>query len=124
MFKVIIAGSREFNDFTLLKNRCDFLLSMRDEQIEIVSGCARGADTLGEWYAKERGYSVAKFPADWDRFGKAAGFIRNGEMAEYADALIAFPIGRSPGTRNMIKQARDKELLVRYGTNPNLKGGI
>jgi hypothetical protein len=105
MFRVIVAGSREFTNYTLLKNRCDFLLSQRQDVV-IVSGCARGADTLGERYAKERGYPIAKYPADWDTHGKKAGPIRNEQMAKNADALIAFPIGRSPGTRNMITQAR------------------
>jgi hypothetical protein len=123
MFRVIVAGSREFTNYTLLKNRCDFLLSQRQDVV-IVSGCARGADTLGERYAKERGYPIAKYPADWDTHGKKAGPIRNEQMAKNADALIAFPIGRSPGTRNMITQARRHNLLVKYGTNPNQKEAI
>lgn len=123
MFKVIIAGSREFSDYSYLAKRCDFFLHKVQDEIEIVSGTARGADTLGEFYAKERGFKCTRFPADWDQFGKAAGFIRNEEMAKYADALIAFPLGKSSGTRDMINRARKHLLSIRYGSNesaPNL----
>lgn len=123
MFKVIIAGSREFSDYGYLAKRCDFFLNKVQDEIEIVSGTARGADRLGELYAKERGYKCTRFPADWDQFGKSAGFRRNEEMADYADALIAFPLGKSSGTRDMINRARKHLLSIRYGSNksaPNL----
>ena len=113
MFKVIIAGSRDFSDYPMLVKRCDCLLAETDTTIVIVSGGARGADTLGESYAQERGYAVRKFPADWDRFGKSAGYKRNAQMAEYADALIAFPIGESRGTHHMIRLAQAQNLKVR-----------
>lgn len=120
-YKVIIAGSREYHDYHHLSMACDFILKeLSDVPIEIVSGGAPGADTLGEKYAYERGYSITRFPADWEVYGRAAGPIRNREMAEYADALIAFPVGKSPGTRNMIKQARELELNVDYGTENSL----
>lgn len=117
MFKVIIAGSREYSDYAALAQRCDFLLSQVSDPIEIVSGAARGADTLGERYAYERGLPCTRFPADWDGLGKSAGPIRNIQMAGYADALIAFPIGKSVGTRHMISSARERGLRVKYGTN-------
>ena len=126
LYKVIIAGSREYDDYHHLSTACDFLLSdvSPDLRIEIVSGAARGADTLGELYAKERGYLLTRFPADWDTYGRSAGPLRNREMAEYADALIAFPIGKSPGTRDMIRQARQLDLHVDYANHnsPALKG--
>ena len=104
MFRVIIAGSRDFSDYDVLKSYADVKLSniSRRDSIEVVSGCARGADTLGERYAEERGYGIKKFPADWNRYGKSAGYLRNVEMAEYADALIAFWDGKSKGTEHMI----------------------
>ena len=71
--KVIIAGSREFNNYMLLSEKCDLLLSQQSK-IEIVSGTAKGADKLGERYAQERGYSVKQFPADWGKYGKSAGY--------------------------------------------------
>lgn len=112
MFKVIIAGSREFNDYNILKAYADFKLSKVQEEIEVVSGTARGADRLGEMYAKEKGYQIKRFPADWGKYGKKAGIIRNRAMAEYADALLAYWDGKSSGTRNMIEIARELGLKV------------
>jgi hypothetical protein len=109
--KVIIAGTREFNDYYLLKTKCDEILHAISD-IEIVSGKARGADTLGERYAKERGYSVKEFPADWKTYGRSAGMIRNRQMAEYGDMLIAFWNGKSRGTNGMINLAKNGGLKV------------
>lgn len=115
MFRVIVAGSRSFSDYEMLCDYLDKLLlfkAMKDN-IQIVCGGARGADSLGERYAKERGYDIAYFQADWDKYGKAAGYKRNMQMAENADALVAFWNEESPGTKNMITIALSKRLLVR-----------
>jgi len=112
MFKVIIAGGRNFKNYELLCSKCDKLL-INQTNIEIVSGAARGTDKLGEQYADERGYSVKQFPANWNKFKRAAGFIRNQEMAEYADALIAFWDGTSKGTKHMIDIATNLKLKIR-----------
>jgi hypothetical protein len=109
--KVIIAGSRNFNDYNLLKSSCDNLLT-QFTNIEIVSGTARGADKLGERYAREKGYDIKEFPANWDKFGKSAGYIRNDEMAQYADMLIAFWDGTSKGTKHMIDLANKRGIKV------------
>jgi hypothetical protein len=109
--RVIIAGSRGFNDYVKLSGVCDFLLQDQTD-IEIVSGTAYGADQLGERYAKERGYPVKQFPADWVRHKKAAGYIRNEEMAEYGDMLIAFWDGESKGTKHMINLAIEHGLKL------------
>lgn len=101
MFKVIVAGSREFDDYPLLKKKLDFFLQNREE-IEIISGCARGADRLGERYAKEKGLWLRKFPADWEKHGKKAGYLRNEQMAKYADVAVVFWDGKSYGTKHMI----------------------
>lgn len=69
MFRVIIAGGRDFKDYDLLVKTMNHLLSNIKDDITVVCGKARGADTLGEQYAKEYGYSVQYFPADWDRYG-------------------------------------------------------
>lgn len=111
--KVIIAGGRDFNDFEMLKNFCDSVLVNVEKPISIVSGVAPGADSLGEKYAKLRGYTIVQFPADWDRYGKSAGYRRNSEMAEYGDALIAFWDGKSKGTEHMINLAKARELKIR-----------
>lgn len=113
MFKVIIAGSREFNDFNFLKQKLDYLLQNVTDEIEIVSGCARGADLLGEQYAKERGYTIKKFPADWEKHKKAAGYIRNKEMGEYANACVVFWMNKSKGSQHMIDIAKSLNLKLR-----------
>lgn len=109
--KVIIAGSRTFDNYHLLQSECDKILQGED-QVEIVSGGARGADKMGEVYAKSKGYSLKIFPADWNQFGKSAGYIRNKQMAEYSDCLIAFWDGISRGTSNMIQLAKENNLSV------------
>lgn len=110
--KVIIAGGRDFKDYNRLKEVCDKILSNQND-IEIVSGTAGGADTLGERYAQEKGYEVKKFPAKWDEYGKKAGYLRNQEMGDYADGLIAFWDGQSKGTKHMIDIANKNGLKVR-----------
>lgn len=122
--RVIIAGSRDFDDFPKLMNSCIDILHEISEQsgnldkIRIVSGTARGADLLGEQYAKVAGYEVSRFPADWDGLGKRAGYVRNAEMAKFAVAdgnygvLIAFWDGKSKGTKHMIDLAEKKGLEV------------
>lgn len=118
-FRVIIAGSRNFTDYELLKSKCDFYLSNRaqDPEIEIiiVSGGSNGADRLGERYAKECGYSCEVYPADWERYGKSAGYKRNVIMADKSNALIAFrsAYSENKGTDMMIRIAKENRLLVR-----------
>lgn len=114
-FRVIIAGSRGFNNYQYLRETCEKLLvnRVKDSEIHIVSGCAKGADQLGMKYANAYGYRVDPYPAQWDEYGKSAGYIRNCKMAENADALIAFWDGESRGTKHMIEQATKKGLLVR-----------
>ena len=110
--KIIIAGTRTFTNYQKLKQACDYLLQNQNN-IEIVSGACRGTDKLGERYAKERGYKLTQFLADWKRYGRAAGPKRNEKMANYADALIAFWDGGSKGTLNMIDLAKNNDLRVR-----------
>lgn len=122
--KVIIAGGRDFNNYPQLSEYCDYILQFQSalHPIEIVSGCANGADKLGERYADSRGYDIKRFPADWDKFGKSAGYKRNKQMAEYADTLIAFWDGKSRGTKHMIDLAEENRLEVRvynYGKENN-----
>lgn len=107
--KVIICGSRTFNDWPLLKRVCLRILSKRGK-IEIVEGGARGADALGAKYADTYAMVHTRFTADWDTFGRKAGYIRNNVMGEYAEfgICIAFWDGKSPGTAMMIALAKDK----------------
>lgn len=121
-YKIIIAGGREFSDYQLLKEKVDNIISEKRKrfQIVIISGKARGADSLGERYANENAFNIMEFPADWDKYGKKAGYMRNTEMAENADALIAFWDGKSKGTKHMIDIATNKNLpirIIRYDNN-------
>lgn len=111
-FDVIIAGTRSFQDYDLLCRKCDVLFSVK-KPTSIICGEARGADTLGRKYAEERGIPVQSFPADWDTYGKRAGYIRNEEMARHADALVAFWDGESRGTKNMICIASSSGIPIR-----------
>ena len=115
MIKVVVAGSRLFNNQDLFDNSLhDILLKYDTRELEIISGGCTGADALAEEYAESWGIKFREFPAYWNAYGKAAGPMRNEEMAKYASQsekgiLIAFPIGESKGTRNMIRAAK------RYG---------
>lgn len=118
MFSVIICGSRDYDNYERLKTMCDYYLSKKiqsGERVVVISGGAKGADSLGERYAQERGLEVKVFRADWDKYGKRAGILRNTKMAEIANACIAFPSAYSEnkGTLNMIQQAKQHNLLVR-----------
>lgn len=133
-FKVIVAGGRDYTDYPTLKRVLDYFLVNKIEEgydIEIVSGGAKGADFLGEHYSRKVLNKEPKvFPAPWgDVEGKPekeirvkvngkkywvlAGYHRNGEMAEYGDALVAFWDGKSGGTENMLLQAKRKKLKVK-----------
>lgn len=115
IIKVIISGGREFPDYTLLKFKCDKILSelAKTSEIQIVSGGANGADKLGERYAKDHHYIVKRFEAEWDVYGKVAGFLRNEQMAKYADMCICFWDKKSIGTKMMIDLAKKHRLQLR-----------
>lgn len=124
--KCIIAGSRTINDYDIVVKaikESGFAIS------EIVSGEANGPDTIGITYGNKEGIKISRFPANWNdinnkpkheirfnKFGRAywtkAGFARNSEMAEYADALILVWDGKSSGSKHMLKIARDHKLQI------------
>ena len=110
--KVIVAGSRTITDKDFIFQKLDHLLRNL-HNIEIVSGTAQGPDRIGELYAIHRNLGLIRFPADWDTYGKSAGYIRNRQMAEYATHLVAFHNGYSKGTKHMINIARELNLEVR-----------
>lgn len=123
--RVIIAGSRDFSDFGLLDEIVTSVFrntiwkkGYKNSDVEIVCGKARGADTLGEWYAKSMNIDVIYFPANWNLYGAGAGIIRNEEMAIYASekpgfgALIALWDGKSRGTKSMIDLAKKYRLAI------------
>jgi len=110
---VIVAGGRDFNNYKGLTSSLNYLFQHINDDIEIVCGMSKGADRLGERYAKEQGYRIIYMPADWDLYGRSAGYKRNVEMAKYANALVAFWDGKSSGTKHMIEIARSEGLEVR-----------
>lgn len=107
--KVIIAGSRSITDYYMVKRAYE---DSGFAATEIVSGGARGVDKLGEWLANDKGLPCTIFPAAWDKLGKSAGYVRNMEMVEYADALIAVYDGTSKGTAHTIALAKKKGIPV------------
>ena len=127
--KIIIAGPRDFNNQSFVFSALDMVFSkltknQREynnhleiknlESIEIVEGGATGIDALAKSYAISKSIKYKEFPADWNKHGRAAGPIRNKQMAEYSDILIAFRYVDNPsrGTENMIKQAKENSLKV------------
>jgi len=106
-----IVGSRSFDDERLARALLDVLL--RHFPIDlVVSGGAKGADQIGEAWARSHGIPVRIYKPDWDRHGKAAGFLRNGEIAADADVLMAFWDGASRGTADTIRKAEGKMRIV------------
>lgn len=110
-FKVIVAGGRDFSDYKLLEEKIKFFMQ-NHKNFEVVCGMAKGADTLGLKYAISNNIKVHSFPANWDKYGKRAGYLRNEEMAKVSDGLIAFWNGRSKGTEHMISLARQYGIKV------------
>lgn len=124
-FRVIIAGGSNFKDYELLKKKVDNILSSINDPITIISGHCMdkernviGADKLGEDYAYEKGYDLEMYPANWKRYGKPAGPIRNKKMAhQRIDAVILFWNGFSRGTKSMKEIAESMSIptrVIRY----------
>lgn len=107
--RVIIAGSRDIIEYSLVYKA---ILDSGFTVTEVISGCASGVDSLGERYADSNQIPIRYFPADWRKYGKAAGPLRNQKMAEYADALIAIRKDMSRGTTDMINRARRLGLKI------------
>lgn len=111
--KVVICGGRAFNDMRVLVE------AVRDSGFdisEVVSGGASGADSLAIYYANANGIPLRLFKADWKHLGRVAGPLRNREMAQYAEAVIALPGGR--GTADMVRNARMFGLKVYEVSDP------
>lgn len=106
--RIVVAGGRNYNNYQEAREFIDACLAQLDEKDEIiiVSGGAQGADALGERYARENGFAVERYPADWKTYGRSAGPRRNQKMAELCDCVICFWDGQSKGTRSMISCAQ------------------
>jgi len=108
--KIGVVGSRSFTDSYKIQEILAFF-----KPTEIVSGGALGADTLAKRYAELQGIRYKEFPAEWNRYGKRAGYLRNKEIVEYSDMIIAFWNGESPGTKLTINLAMDsKKSIFRF----------
>lgn len=107
--KTIIAGSRNIINIHYL---IDAIEEIDWEITEVVCGKARGADHLGELWAQFNNIPVKEFPANWNKFGRSAGYKRNAEMANYGEALIALWDGGSRGTKSMIELAKTHNLKM------------
>ena len=116
MTRIVIAGSRGFEDYALLEQTLDHILDEQTDTIELVSGHAKGADLLAEQYAKENNLPIHIIKPDWKAYGRAAGPIRNRQMLDYAKEesplVVAFWDGQSKGTRNTIETARSLGIPV------------
>ena len=107
MFRIGIGGCRFFDDYSFFQNKLDSVIAkvMCCDNIIILSGHCRGTDMMAEKYAKERGYSLELYPAKWSEYGRCAGVIRNKEIVNNSDLIVAFWDGKSKGTKNLIENA-------------------
>ncbi len=118
--RLAIVGGREFNDYPMLHTEVvNFARSQGvtdSSQMTVLSGRARGADRMGEYFAQQYTVDIEYFPADWDGLGKRAGYVRNQTMSDAATHVIAFWDGKSRGTRHMIEysQKQGKEVRIVY----------
>ena len=108
--RILVCGGRDFNDVRLFNSTMDKYKNI--ENLTIIQGNAKGADNLAYWWALENASHEEHYQADWDKFGKSAGYIRNKQMLEEGkpDLVIAFPGGK--GTANMVKLAKERGIEV------------
>lgn len=119
--KIVIFGSREFTDYEYASK---FISTFEKSDIEIISGCARGADNIGKLYAEQYGIKLYQFPANWKKYGKAAGYVRNNEMADFCDVGLCFWDGKSRGTKHMIETLKKRNkpcYIILYNENKIIK---
>ena len=114
--KLAVVGSRTFNDYDLLKSKLD-AIHQRKPITLIVSGGAKGTDSLSEKWAKENNVETLIFIPDWEKYGKKAGFLRNEDIIKNADAVVACWDGVSKGTLSSINLAKKQGkscLIVKF----------
>lgn len=109
---LIIAGCRYFTDRKLIYEGIDSFIKEYGTPDLIIEGGAKGVDRMAYYYAKDNDIPVKVFPANWNKYGRAAGPIRNEEMAKHGTHLLAFWDGKSRGTKNMIEMAKKHGLIV------------
>ena len=106
--RVVVAGTRNYENYDVAKAYIEACIKEIRKHYTLVflSGGCRGADSLGERYAKENGFKIERYLADWNKYGKAAGPKRNMQMAKSCDFCICFWDGKSRGTASMISYAK------------------
>jgi len=109
--KLAIIGGRSFDDYELV---CETLEEYKERVTLVISGGAKGADTLGEKWANDNNIETLIFKPDWKKYGKKAGHLRNTDIIENCDMCVAFWDGISTGTYDSIKKTKkyNKELLI------------
>lgn len=110
MYNIAIIGSRSYNNYDELKTFMDKSLILQINKI--ISGGAKGADSLGARWAKEHNLELVEYLPDWDRYGKSAGFKRNTTIIENSDIVVAFWDEKSKGTADSIRKARELGLDI------------
>ena len=110
--RVVIGGCRDYNDYNSFTSYLYKYLSAYDDSITIVSGHCSGVDTMAERFAHENSFSLEIIPAEWKKYGKAAGPIRNETMVKNSDAIIAFWDNKSKGTKNLISLAKKYNKII------------
>lgn len=122
--KIAIIGSRAFSDYEMLSSFLnEFLKNNQINPEEIVSGGAKGADTLAEKFALENNIETVIFNPDWEQFGRNACSARNTQIVEYSDIVFAFWDGKSPGTKDSITKAEKlgKTVIIKIFSNTKTK---
>ena len=116
--KIVIGGCRYYENYEEAKIFIDFCLEQigDESRVTVISGGSSGADAIGECYASEKGFAVERYSAEWKRYGRAAGPLRNKEMIKACDLVICFWDGRSKGTGNLIDGAKKegKKVFIKY----------
>lgn len=118
--RILITGSRDFDNFELMKYILNFFKEEKD--VTLIHGDCRGADKIAGYIGKSLGFNIEAHPADWDKYGKKAGPIRNTEMVDSgADLVLAFPIGNSYRTKDCIRKAEQRGIPIVEVTNTNME---
>ena len=104
--RLAIVGSRTFNDYDLLLSTMSLFFEAHNQFGTLISGGAKGADSLGEKWARYWGIEIVRYPPEWDKYGKAAGFFRNQQIVGSCDMVLAFWDGKSRGTADTIEKAK------------------
>lgn len=110
--RLAVIGSRDFNDYILLSMELDIIVQQNNINT-IISGGARGADYLAKEYAINNNLMYKEFPADWNKFGSSAGFIRNKDIVDDCNYLVAFWDNKSKGTKHSIELAYHQNKLLK-----------